>query len=82
MDVGTVREAPALDSFFADRAEGPSRTAEARALIDATPGRRLLVTHQVNITALSEVVPASGEIAVMVPGPQGWEVVARGRPER
>lgn len=81
MDVGTVRETPALDSFFADRAEGPARTVEARALIDATPGRLLLVTHQVNITALSGVTPASGEIVVLVPGPGGWEVAARGRPE-
>jgi phosphohistidine phosphatase SixA len=81
MDVGIVQETPALDSFFADRVEGPARTAEARALIDATPGRLLMVTHQVNITALSGVTPASGEIVVLVPGPQGWEVAGRGRPE-
>ncbi|MCU0907321.1 MAG: histidine phosphatase family protein [Rhodobacteraceae bacterium] len=81
MDVGAVQEALALDSFFADRAEGPARTTAARALIDATPGRLLLVTHQVNITALSGVTPASGEIVVLVPGPDGWQVAGRGRPE-
>jgi hypothetical protein len=34
----------------------------------------LLVTHQVNITALTGVYPSSGEIVVGRIGPDGFEV--------
>jgi len=61
---------PILDSFFADRAAGPARTAALRALISAWEGEDgvlVCVTHQVNITALSGVFPAEGEVIIMAP---------------
>jgi len=54
----------ALNSFFEDRGQGPPATAALRAWLAAQPrGGTLtvLVTHQVNITALTGIVPASGE---------------------
>ena len=37
----------------------------------------LLVTHQVNITALADVFPASGEIIVVQPDADGLRVLGR-----
>jgi phosphohistidine phosphatase SixA len=57
-----------LNSFFAGRGDEAQHTRAARALIaeQASTSRPLvLVTHQVNITALSGVFPAAGEIVVM-----------------
>ena len=54
----------ALNSFFENRGQGPPATAALRAWLAAQPrGGTLtvLVTHQVNITALTGIVPASGE---------------------
>src|SRR5918997_4624518 len=64
---GRARAEPAFDSFFAERGEGPARTAEARRILLgwAGPGALVVVTHQVNITALAGVVPSSGEGVVL-----------------
>ena len=44
----------------------------------AGPGTLALVTHQVNITALTGAVPAMGEALVLAPGgPSGFAVVGR-----
>lgn len=81
---GEVVEAePMLDSFFADRAAGPARTAALRALLGAwegQPGVLVCVTHQVNITALSGVFPAEGEAVIIGPSSQGLTVLGRFRP--
>ena len=83
LDLGPVRPLPALDSFFDDRGQQERQTAELRAYLDA--GRdgppRVLVTHQVNITALTGVFPVEGEIVVLRPGPDGYAAVGRLRPE-
>lgn len=66
--LGEVTADAALNSFFADRGEEAAHTRAARALIAAQASADkplVLVTHQVNITALSGVFPASGEIIVM-----------------
>jgi phosphohistidine phosphatase SixA len=77
--LGPVAREPTLDSFFADRGEGPARTAALRALLAAWRGGPLvMVTHQVNITALTGIFPASGE-AVMVRVGDGAEVLGRFR---
>jgi len=78
-----VEPEPILDSFFANRAAGPARTAALRALIgewESQPGVLVCVTHQVNITALSGVFPAEGEVIIMGPSPQGLAVAGRLRP--
>jgi phosphohistidine phosphatase SixA len=69
MALGPVGSSPdALDSFFA----APQREASARtALLRLVTGLPqvgppiVLVTHQVNITAITGIVPASGEIVVV-----------------
>ncbi len=77
--LGAVGEEPALNSFFADSGTADAQTAAVRALIRARlPGATLvLVTHQVNITALTDVVPASGEMLVMRPDGDALRLVGR-----
>jgi phosphohistidine phosphatase SixA len=67
---GQPEDLPALNSFFADRAEGPAQTDSLRGIIAALPEGQtvVMVTHQVNITALTGVTPASGEGVVLVGG--------------
>lgn len=80
MEMGPVEVRPFLHSFFGNRANGPAQTREALAALAAAPSgaRLLLVTHQVNITALTGVVPQSGEIIVTQRRPDGTlEVTGR-----
>jgi hypothetical protein len=83
MDVGEVEAFPPLDSFFGDRTDEPEQTAAVRAFLkDGVDGTVLMVTHQVNITALTGVSPASGEMVVAKPGEDGsLQVVGRIRTE-
>lgn len=75
-----VEPEPALDSFFADRSTGPRQTAALLARLAALRGKTaVLVTHQVNITALTGIVPASGEMLVIRPKPDGDGVDVLGR---
>ena len=69
---GLARDEPAFNSFFADRGAAAARTAAARDILLgwAGPGALVVVTHQVNITALTAslgaaIVPASGEGVVL-----------------
>lgn len=75
---GRVEPWPDLDSFFDDRSRGPERTRALRALLADPPagGTLVLVTHQVNITALTGLVPAMGEMLVLTPLPGGPPTVA------
>jgi phosphohistidine phosphatase SixA len=54
---------PAFNSFFGKPDDAPEQTRAARQLLATWKGPGVLVvtTHQVNITALTGVVPASGE---------------------
>ncbi|MFN3260867.1 MAG: histidine phosphatase family protein [Pikeienuella sp.] len=72
---GAPEPLPALNSFFGERSLGPERTEAALAALAALPegARVMLVSHQVNVTALSGVFPASGEIVVGFLGPEGFE---------
>ncbi|TVO67904.1 histidine phosphatase family protein [Denitromonas ohlonensis] len=64
----TVIPWPPLDSFFDARHRADAATAAALAgLADPVAGNRVWVTHQVNITALSGIYPAPGELVVMQP---------------
>jgi phosphohistidine phosphatase SixA len=74
--MGAVDDFPALNSFFAERSRRTDQTLDTRKFLESlsTVARVLLVTHQVNITALTGVYPASGEIVVGRMGQDGFEV--------
>lgn len=62
-----VQPAPSLNSFFEDRSTVADQTREVRARIAAWlgPGALVLVTHQVNISALAARPAATGEGVVL-----------------
>jgi phosphohistidine phosphatase SixA len=66
---GTAEPWPPLDSFFDDRSRAGVQTQAVRELITERPpvGNLILVSHQVNITALTGLAPAPGEIVVLTP---------------
>jgi broad specificity phosphatase PhoE len=66
LDLGPVEDWPSLNSFFSDRGTADAQTADTLARLAALPqgARPILITHQVNITALTGIVPRSGEIIV------------------
>jgi len=75
---------PPLDSFFADREDEPEQTEAVRREIAAWAGAEdtlVLVTHQVNITALTGIVPAQGEAVVLEPAADGFAILGRLRIE-
>lgn len=77
--LGTVVEQPALNSFFEASARSGEQTEALRKLIRERPAGKplVMVTHQVNITALSGVYPQSGEIVVLRPEGEKWTVQGR-----
>ena len=79
MQLGDVEPAPWLDSFFRGRGDREAITQTARERIAAwqKSGNMLLVTHQVNITALAGRGVGSGEMLVVRPAADGLEVVGR-----
>lgn len=79
LGLGTPVEAPALNSFFDDRSTRDAQTHEALALIRAATGPVMMVTHQVNITALTGQSVASGEVFILRATPDGVEVLDRVR---
>lgn len=74
MGLGEVIALPVLNSFFAEPEREPQQMAELRVWLAEQPqaGALVLVTHQVVITALTGIVPASGEIVVTRPAPGGY----------
>lgn len=84
MDVGPVVEDPRLNSFFGeDRATTLSAVSAAQAAVNQAPRSgpiAVYVTHQVNVTALTGVYPASGEIVVAKPTDAGVEVLGTIKP--
>ncbi len=78
LGLGRVVPTPELNSFFDDRDKDAAQSASVLALLsNFADGPRVLVTHQVNITALTDVFPASGEIVVVEPLKDGLRVVGR-----
>jgi phosphohistidine phosphatase SixA len=65
--LGDVEALTALNSFYQDRSTSEAQTLEILSFLDesSADNLRVLVTHQVNITALSGVYPASGEMIVV-----------------
>jgi len=67
-----------LNSFFRNREREPGQTRAVRDLVGRHRGGTLiLVTHQVNITALTDLYPAEGEMIVLTP--QGGDFTVAGR---
>lgn len=77
LDMGEVVERPPLNSFFGGQGDRSSQTAETLDLITALPpeDRVMIVTHQVNITALTGRGVRSGEIIVARRTDDGLEPV-------
>jgi phosphohistidine phosphatase SixA len=77
LNLGEVAELPDLNSFFNDRSTEEAQTTTTRGFIAEYQGKfpLLLVTHQVNITALTDIVPASGEMIVLRKTSDGFEVL-------
>ncbi len=73
----------ALDSFFGDRRDEPAQTQAVRRTVAGWARRQgvlALVTHQVNVTALTGLSPAQGEVVVLRPSVTGFDVVGRWTP--
>lgn len=75
LDLGPVTEEPALNSFFRDRSTRDAQTAATRDIIETSDERLFLVTHFVNIAALTGEGVSSGEVLVIRPGATGVEVL-------
>ncbi|QYK43319.1 MAG: histidine phosphatase family protein [Paracoccaceae bacterium] len=67
LGLGEPEAFPVLNSFFGDFPNEPAQTAALRRFLAEGDlrARLLLVTHQVNITALTGLVPRAGEIVVL-----------------
>jgi phosphohistidine phosphatase SixA len=79
---GRAEPKPAFDSLFAERSREPARTVEARRILLgwSGPGALVVITHQVNITSLTGVVPNSGEGVVLRQSGDDLVVVGRIKP--
>ena len=71
-----------LNSFFEDRRPRDRRVREANAAIAAWSGKGVLLmsTHMVNISGMTGRGVASGEVLVLQPTGDGYEIVASGTP--
>lgn len=80
LDLGEVQELPALNSFFNNRSRSERQTADLRSFLRAAPPSDpvVLVTHQINIRALTGQATRSGEI-VVVALPPGEQASVLGR---
>lgn len=68
MDIGEVEPYTPLNSFFSNPGQGQQQTAQLRQFLLKNPhdaGVMVMVTHQVNITAISDIFPQSGEGVVL-----------------
>jgi len=67
LQLGQVAELPQLNSFFQNRQDQEKQTQELRLWLQNQKLEEplILVTHQVNITALTGVYPASGELVIV-----------------
>ena len=79
---GPVRDAVAFNSFFGEREREAAQTRQTAAARAALLGWRgpvslVVVTHQVNLTALTGIFPAQGEGVVLRPRAGQLEVVGR-----
>ncbi|MBB4304966.1 phosphohistidine phosphatase SixA [Rhodobium orientis] len=81
LKLGPAENLPALNSFFGNRERRDPQTAALKAWLAENAGGEtpvVLVTHQVNITALTGIYPRSGEMVVLRAGSDG-EIEVLGR---
>ncbi len=73
LDLAPVEDFPPLNSFFEDRSTRDQQTRETRRFLAEQPDdeQLMLVTHQVNISALTGQFASSGEVIVIDVGPDG-----------
>lgn len=73
LDLGEVSELSALNSFFADRSTRTAQTRHTQEFLAQLPDDTsvVLVTHAVNIAALTGRSASSGEIIVITVAPDG-----------
>jgi phosphohistidine phosphatase SixA len=74
-----MQENAVFSSFFSERQQEPQSTATAKAILLGWkgPGHLVVVTHQVNITGLTNVFPQSGEGIVLQRQGNQLKVVGR-----
>lgn len=85
MDMGKVTEWPSLNSFFGNRGDGSAQTRQTIALVNGLEAGApvILVSHQVNTTALTGVYPSSNEgVIIGLPLSDDPRVLARVSPGR
>ncbi|MDR9405413.1 MAG: histidine phosphatase family protein [Halothece sp. Uz-M2-17] len=73
LDLGEVEPFPPLNSFFRDRSTEPEQTAQVREFMreqEESSGITVMVTHFVNISALSGSGVSSGQMVVMEVNPE------------
>lgn len=73
LDLGPVSPQPLLNSFFGRAENGATQTEALRTWLLSPPADLplVLVTHQVNITGLTSIVPRSGELVLTSINPAG-----------
>ncbi|MEM6677023.1 MAG: histidine phosphatase family protein [Pseudomonadota bacterium] len=66
LDLGAVEESPPLNSFFTARDRAGTQTAEVRAILAAAAPDQtfMMVTHFVNVRALTNETTQSGEVLI------------------
>ncbi|QCF27951.1 histidine phosphatase family protein [Hydrocarboniclastica marina] len=83
MDIGDVKAWPSLNSFFSNRGDGAAQKRALIALVNELEQGLpvILVSHQVNITALTDVFPSSNEgLILALPLSENPEVLAHVTP--
>ncbi len=65
LELGAVREVAAFNSFFGDYSQREARTEAALKLLNGRSDQPFIVTHQVNIRALTGRSTRSGEVLVV-----------------
>lgn len=73
MSLGDVKELPVLNSFFGDYSNETPQTNALTKWLNRQDLRpiTILVSHQVNITAFTNIYPDSGEIVIVGKGKDG-----------
>lgn len=79
LDLGPVKELQALNSFFQNPSDEEKQTKEILNFITSLPAGQatILVTHQVNITALTGIFPSPGEVIIIQTSKDGSAMVLK-----